>query len=100
MCRTKDSSVISCPPAQAFWKIVESKTASGLLIGSAVTPTKESNDDTVLSTRSPNNSPSSTISNGGASSDARIDTGIPALLPGVKTFTSTFSRNLAIRPSS
>ena len=80
--------------------MVDSNTASGLLIGSAVTPTNESNEETVLSTRSPNNSPSSTTSNGGASSDAKIDTGIPALLPGVKIFTSTFSRNLAIRPSS
>jgi len=67
---------------------------------SEFTPTNESSDETVLSIRSPNNSASSMISNGGTSNELRIETGIPALLPGVKTVMSTLSRRVAMRCGS
>ena len=97
MCRIRISSVRSPPCIHACWKMADNSTASGVRSDSPPAPTSDSNDDTVLSIRSPNNSESSTISNGGAANELRIDTGIPARLPGVNTVTSTFSRSVATR---
>ena len=100
MCRINVSNVTFCPSAHAFWKIAATNTASGLWIASASTPISESSEETVLSTRSPSSSASSMISNGGTSSELRMLTGIPALLPGVKILISTMSRSVAMRDGS
>lgn len=75
-----------------------SKTASGDWTGSTSNPTNDSKDATVDSMRSLNISRSSITSNGGASRELKIDTGIPAWLPGVKTLISTSSCNRLTRP--
>ena len=54
---------------------------------------RESRELTVFSIWSPRASPSSMISKGGHSSELRMETGIPALLPGVKMLTSHFDLN-------
>ncbi|MBK7876549.1 MAG: hypothetical protein IPJ77_12510 [Planctomycetes bacterium] len=56
---------------------------SRLWIGSASTPSRPSRLVTVLAMRSWKSSPSSRTSGAGAASDERIDTGSPAVLPGV-----------------
>ena len=97
MCRIKVSNVTFWPSAHAFWKIAATSTASGLWIASPFSPTSESSDATVLSTRSPSSSASSMISNGGTSRELRMLTGIPALLPGVKMLMSTLLRSVVMR---
>ena len=89
----RDSSERFCPFCQQWLKMVPRMTASGLWMGSASTPTNESSELTVLSIRSPSSSPSSRTSKGGTSRELKMDTGMPALLPGVNMFTSTLSRN-------
>ena len=53
------------------------------LSGSASMPSRPSRLVAVVLTRSLNNSLSSVIASGGAAKDFRIETGMPALLPGV-----------------
>jgi len=56
---------------------------SRLFTGSASTPTRPNRLVTVVLIRSPRASASCCTALGGAAKDLRIDTGIPALLPGV-----------------
>ena len=82
------------PSFHSLRKIDESSAASG---PSDATPTSESKLSTVLPTVSPNSSPSSITSAGGTPSELRMETGIPAVLPGVKMLMSVFSRKRAMR---
>ena len=71
------------PWAQACWRICDSRIVSRLFTGSAPRPIRPSNPATVEPTRSRSSSASSMTSSGGGANELNIDSGRPALLPGV-----------------
>ncbi len=73
----------SCFCLQAVSRMVERRMCSLLWMGSASIPSRLSRLVTVVLMRSLNRSLSSMMTCSGAAKDLRMDTGNPALLPGV-----------------
>ena len=83
MCRTRFSRVTFWPFFQQWATMLLIRICSGDCTGSASISMSPSMEETVLSMRSASVSASSMTSTGGQSSELRMDTGRPALLPGV-----------------
>ena len=73
----------SCPCFQAVSRIVERRICSRLWIGSASIPRRLSRLVTVVAIRSPSSSLSPVTAFPGKENDLRMETGSPAVLPGV-----------------
>ena len=91
-----EESVRSWPDSQEVFKILANRICSGLCRGSASRPTRLSKLVAVVPTRSPRSSASSRIFGEGTENDCRMETGSPAVLPGVYTKKSAASRSRAI----
>ena len=85
------------PFLQASDRMVEIRICSLDRRGSPSMPRRPNRLVTVVVTRSCNSSSSAMISAGGAEKDFNIDTGSPALLPGVYMVSSLASRNRLMR---
>ena len=83
MCWISPARSRSSPACHAWPRIVEMRMCSRDWIGSASTPSRPSRLVAVVAIRSRSSSPSSITAGSGAAKDFRIDTGRPALLPGV-----------------
>jgi hypothetical protein len=80
---TRASRSRSCPAVQAAVNSVDRRMCSRLLTGSAAIPTSARRLVAVVATRSRKSSVSSRSAAGGAAKERTIETGMPAVEPGV-----------------
>ena len=83
ICWMRPARSSSCPWRHAVSRMVAIRMCSRLLIGSASMPSRPRRLVAVVPMRSRSSSSSSRMAGGGAANDLRIESGMPALLPGV-----------------